>query len=432
MLLVYIPKISPRACYIIKLMCQNIIGINTQFTYSPEEFSSYDGPKINYSTRLIQDEIFIYSTGLLFESTIKSFDVVVSQTEGYPMLFPVHDKQASLPFDVFSAAFFLVSRYEEYLPSIKDKFGRFDAKESLAFKNGFLQKPLVNIWAEKLKAILSQRYPALQFPARHYKHVPSIDIDLAWVFKHKGFIRSLGGFYKSLAKRNFKEFAQRLRVILNKEADPFDSYDYLLESQKKFGFEPIYFILLADYALMDKNTPNNNQQFHSLIKRLGDYATVGIHPSYASNFFPDKLGIETERLSLILSKEIIHSRQHFLMLDLPLTYRNLINFGIRNDYTKGYASEIGFRASICTAFNFYDLELNKETQLIVHPFAVMDGTLRDYYNVDATSALSFIIPLIEECKSVNGTFISLWHNESLSESGRWNGWRNVFEKMFNI
>ena len=288
---------------------------------------------------------------------------------------------------------------------------------------------MVNHWAEMLKEVLLKTYPNLQFPPRKYIHTPTIDIDLAWVYKNKGLIRTLGGFYKSLVRRNLPEFTQRLRVLLNKEPDPFDSYSYLLDLQKKYNFNPIYFILLADYGTMDKNTPFNNLKFHSLIKQIGDYANVGIHPSFASNTFHEKLGQEIERLSEILHKEITHSRQHFLMLEFPATYKNLINFGIQNDYSMGYASEIGFRASICTPFHFYDIELDKETQLLVYPFAIMDGTLRDYYEIDASLAMSHITPLIQECTKVNGTLISLWHNESLSESGRWIGWRNVFEQM---
>ena len=429
MLLVYIPRITNRAQFAIRLICENILGLKTQFTSSPDEFSSYNGPKLNYSSRGTESEVYICSTNLLFESNIKSLEVLVGEFENQPIICSVHDKQASLPFDIFSATFYLVSRYEEYLPSIKDKFGRYSPKSSLAFKNNFLQKPMVNHWAEMLKEVLLKTYPNLQFPPRKYIHTPTIDIDLAWVYKNKGLIRTLGGFYKSLVRRNLPEFTQRLRVLLNKEPDPFDSYSYLLDLQKKYNFNPIYFILLADYGTMDKNTPFNNLKFHSLIKQIGDYANVGIHPSFASNTFHEKLGQEIERLSEILHKEITHSRQHFLMLEFPATYKNLINFGIQNDYSMGYASEIGFRASICTPFHFYDIELDKETQLLVYPFAIMDGTLRDYYEIDASLAMSHITPLIQECKKVNGTLISLWHNESLSESGRWIGWRNVFEQM---
>ena len=123
------------------------------------------------------------------------------------------------------------------------------------------------------------------------------------------------------------------------------------------------------------------------------------------------------------------SRQHFLKLQLPYTYRNLINLDITDDYTMGFAAQPGFRASICTPFHFYDLDMDSETKLKVHPFTLMEGTLKDYMGISAVQAMEYITPLITEVKAVNGTFISLWHNESLGDEGRWKGWSTVYEEM---
>ena len=62
----------------------------------------------------------------------------------------------------------------------------------------------------------------------------------------------------------------------------------------------------------------------------------------------------------------------------------------------------------------------------------MDGTLRDYNHIEAKDAISHIKPLIDEVKAVNGTFISLWHNESLSNQKRWVGWDVVYEEMIKL
>ncbi|MEZ5083728.1 MAG: polysaccharide deacetylase family protein [Bacteroidales bacterium] len=162
---------------------------------------------------------------------------------------------------------------------------------------------------------------------------------------------------------------------------------------------------------------------------MADYSKVGIHPSYNSNHFPGQLKQEINRLSKVLNREITQSRQHFLMLRLPTTYRNLINLDITDDYSMGFASQPGFRASICSPFNFYDLDLDAETKLRIHPFTFMEGTLRDYMNTSADKALEIIKSLIKEVKDVNGTFIPIWHNESLSDKKRWTGWQKVYEEM---
>jgi hypothetical protein len=95
----------------------------------------------------------------------------------------------------------------------------------------------------------------------------------------------------------------------------------------------------------------------------------------------------------------------------------------------GYPDQPGFRASICSPYFFYDLDLEIETALRLHPFAIMDGTLRDYMNIKPEDAASIINPLIEEIKKVKGEFISVWHNESFAENERWKGWRKVYEDM---
>ena len=123
------------------------------------------------------------------------------------------------------------------------------------------------------------------------------------------------------------------------------------------------------------------------------------------------------------------SRQHFLKLTLPETYRNLIDLDITDDYTMGYASQVGFRASICTPFNFYDLDMELETKLKVHSFAFMEGTLKYHMKVGPEEAMQKIKPLIDDVKSVNGVFMSLWHNDTLNNQKLWAGWRAVYINM---
>ena len=134
-------------------------------------------------------------------------------------------------------------------------------------------------------------------------------------------------------------------------------------------------------------------------------------------------------ISGITGKKIRKSRQHFLLLRLPETYRNLLSLGIEEDYSMGYPGICGFRAGICTPFRFYDLQNEKETNLLVFPFQVMDTSLNKYMKLSPQEAQRHIEELVDEVKEVNGTFISIWHNESLHDRGKWKGWRLVFEQM---
>ena len=429
MLLIYTPVINNRINYIFKLILSRILGVEYSITAQFDEWHDYNGPKFCYCQEYVGDELFFGQVPLLLNTGTKKIIIEPVMFEGIKAFFPVSASASVFPFDPFAASFYLVSRYEEYLPFIRDMHGRFPASESLALRYGFLQKPVVNIWANQIRVVLQQRYSELKFKKRHFTMIPTIDIDSAFAIRNKGFVRIMGGLIKSLYNRDKDNFKKRLKVLFGKENDPFDSFDFQLKIQQQYNFRPIYFVLMADYGSYDKNIPYQNKYFRDIVKLLADYADVGIHTSYASNDNPELLKIEVQRLSELLNREIQRSRQHFLRLEIPATYHNLLRLDIYNDYTMGFASQPGFRAGICDSFPFYDIDMEAETPLMIHPFMIMEGTLADYLRLSSEEAFEHIRRLIDEVKAVDGTFISLWHNESLGGQGQWAGWPEVYEKM---
>jgi len=431
-MLIYAAHINSRLRYITSLLFDDLLGLRSQLTNDEQEYIDFEGPKICYSNRpLIENDCLIVPAGLINEKGINGQQVKIIDFAGTMALFPVYFKEACLPFDIFSASFFMVSRYEEYLPYIRDEHGRFSAFSSLAWQKGFLQQPVVNLWAKQLGKVLNERYPDLRIRQHKYEFIPTIDIDAAWAFRHKGFYRTLGGFMKDIRALDSEGMKRRFRSVFRQDQDPFDSYELMHALHKKYGLRAIFFILFAGYDEFDKNTPVSNYSFTQLIKSLGDEGEVGIHPSYASNTGEGLLKKEINGLSEVLHREVTRSRQHFLKLHLPDTYRSLIAEDITDDYTMGFAAQTGFRAGLCTSFKWYDLEMERVTGLTIHPFALMDGTLRDYLKVEAEGAMQHITPLVDIVRSVGGTFISLFHNESLSEWKRWKGWTKVYEEMLN-
>jgi hypothetical protein len=429
MLLILVPKETNRLRYTMHLMLTRLLGLEVDYTCELSDFVHYDGPKFSYGVAVEEKFLFFAANSLLFESKISARELNHSNYKDGIVLFSVIDKDSVLPFDPFAASFYLVSRYEEYLPHIRDNHNRYLASGSDAYQHGYLHKPLVNIWSLYIKDILHSRFPALTFTTPVYRFIPTIDIDAAYAYKNKGVTRACGGIYKAFQNMDYDGVRHRVRVLFRLENDPFDTFELQMQLQAKYKYRPMYFILLADYGPNDKNIPHNNRYFQSLIRYLGDYADIGIHPSYASSLEPPLMVMETARLSKILKLEIEHSRQHFLKLILPETYRNLINNDITNDYSMGYAEAPGFRASICTPFPFFDVDNNAPTPLMIHPFAVMDGTMIDYLKLTPQKAIETINELIAEVKKVGGTFIPLWHNQTLNEEGVYKGWLDVYIKM---
>ena len=430
-MLILVPKTTNRLHYIFDLIIKDLLGISFKFTTDNETFASFNGPKLHYGNNQFWNEPFQKATNLLFEHDITEKELKIIDYKDIRAFLPVYNDKSIFPFDIFAASFYLVTRYEEYLPHINDKHGRSQAKDSILFKMNMLDKPLVNIWAMELGNILTAIYPDLQLKKKSFTFIPTYDVDAAWSYKNKGIFRTVASSARDILNLDFQEFKKRWRVIFGKTNDPFDTFDYQLQLQKELNLHPLYFILCGEYDLNDKNISLRNTNFQNLIKRLGDYAKVGIHPSYNSYLNKEKVNTEIQHLSKVLNREITTSRQHFLRLRLPLSYQILLDHDITDDYTMGYATLTGFRAGIADTFRFFDLEHDNVTNLNIHPFAVMDGTLRDYLDLNIEEAYDKTTKLIQEVKNVNGTFILLWHNETLSDEKRWTGWKALYRRILD-
>jgi hypothetical protein len=429
-LLIYAPKISPRLNYIFDFIFTELLGLSYQFTNDIQVFTESESIKIQYAENFINipNSLFIKAHPLLFEPDIKAQNIEVFDWQQTKAFFKT-DKKSIIPYDIFAASFYLLVRYEEHLPFQADKYGRFTADKSIAFKHNFIKQPIIDIWAGYLKSELLKHYPLLEFKKREFQFIPTIDIDNAYAYSHKGFLRSILSSVKLLFALEWKELIEKIKVHLQKTKDPYDSYLFLKEIHSKYNLQPIYFFLTAKYARHDKNISPNKNPFKDLVQNLSKNAEIGIHPSFKSSKNKEIIRWEKEKLEAVSGKKISKSRQHFLILKFPTSYRNLIKLGIAEDYSMGYASTPGFRAGTCTPFYFFDLMANEPTKLKIIPFALMDVGLKEYNKLNAEDATKEIKKIIEIVKNVNGLFVSLWHNESLGSKNRWKNWKTTYEEL---
>jgi len=427
LIIVYSHIITERVAYIFRTIFEDVLNVQVSFTNDVSFFTQSNLPKINYSNQVIENALFFPATDLLFEEGIKEQKIEVFEDQLHQKVFFKVDNGSCFSFDLFAASFYLITRYEEYLPHKTDKHGRFLASESLAFKHDFIKTPIINYWINHLEQCIKDKYSDFQFPERKFNYLSTIDIDNAYAILHKGFLRTIGGIAKAIFSGN--NLKQRLNVLVKKEKDPYDTFAYLENFHQQQKIKPIYFFLVGDYAKYDKNCSLENESFQHLIMNLAIKNEIGLHPSYQSNEANDKLHLEKNRLENVINKTVLKSRQHYLKLTFPATYDKLLKTGISTDYTMGYAETIGFRASIAHPFFFYDIEKEQATKLKIIPFCVMEATFLYYENKTPEQALKEIYQLIDEVKKVKGTFVSVWHNESLSDEGIWKGWKEVYEKM---
>jgi hypothetical protein len=431
MILVYASNITPRVKYIFHFIFHDILNIAYKLTSERAEFERSNLVRINYSETELEGALRVIPHTLLFETGIKEQNIRVTNWKDTKVFFQT-DSLLKVPFDLFAASFYLLTRYEEYLPHKKDGHGRFPAEESLAFKNDFLEEPIVDQWAFLLADEIKQRYPNFILPERKFRYIPTIDIDIAYAYHYKGFGRTIGAFAKDLVKLNVSDNLDRVKVLLGLEKDPYDTYDFFGKLHQKYNLTPVFFFLVGRYSQFDKNHSIRKKEYRALIQKISGSGPVGLHPSYGSNSDFNALKREAEEFSQLIGSKVVRSRQHFLKLTIPETYRNLNKLGIKEDYTMGFASKPGFRAGTCTSFDFYDLEKEEQTMLRIYPFQVMDGTLNQYMKLNPEEAVEKIRKIVTSVKFVQGTFISLWHNESVGEQRDWKGWSGIYEEVIKI
>lgn len=405
--------------YIVQTLFSNSITItNNQQTYLQSALV-----KINYSSAPItNNEIWIQPNNLLFEENITPQTIEIFYWQKLPAFFKTN---GNLPFDIFSAAFFLLSRYEEYLPNKKDMYGRFAHENSVAFKNNFLHLPLINLWLKELQSL----YPFLKQQPTCFKFIPTYDIDIAYNTKHKGFIKNTGSTLKHILKLNLSAAKENILTSIGKSNDPFDVYDDLFKIHQKLNLQPIYFFLLANKRKgYDKNLNPSLKVIHELIRKhtIKYKDGVGIHPSWQSNFDTKLLKSEITILEKITNQKVSKSRQHYIKMSLPETYKHLINNHITNDYSMGYGSINGFRASYTNSFFWFDLSTNLTSNLSISPFCFMEANSFFEQKYNAQQAAEELEQFYKIVKSVDGTFITIFHNHFITEQPQWLAWREMY------
>lgn len=414
--------------YIVNFIAKELQLYSFTITSSREEFKAFAGPRINYSPdRITADELWIQPHGLLHEKDIREQQVRCVEINNNKAFFTT---SGDFPFDVFAAAFYLLSRYEEYLPHRKDMYGRYAYENSVAFRENFLQTPLVNNWLLDLKNVLLARFPALQAGNASFTLLPTYDIDIAWSYQYKGWWRNAGGLLRSLLKGQWWLAGERIRVLRGKEKDPFDSFGWLHQLHERFKLKPYYFFLVPQKrGRYDKNISPACPAMQQLIRDHVIRYPIGIHPSWISGDDTAMLKKEIDTLSVLNGNPVSASRQHYIRFNLPDGYRRLIDHGIRFDFSMGYGSINGFRASIASPFYWYDLEKEEQTELLLFPFCFMEANSFYEQKYSANQALEEMRHYFQAVKAVNGYFIMIWHNSFLGTDRLFKGWKEVYEQF---
>lgn len=429
-MLIYTHTNTKRLMYTVDLIFGSVLKMDYRITEDVEEYQNSRLPKMAYTNIDQGSGMFLKSSLVLFETTInKEVYKKPDRYLGFPVFFQT-DAASCLPYDLFATVFYFATRYEEYGNHDVDKHHRFKAENSLAYRYQCLTKPFLNYLIADFAHKITQQYEHLVIKPRAFNYLSTIDIDNAYAYAHKGFIRNMGGLLKDASLFKMKRVYQRVVSNFNPALDPYNTFEFIHALSRTTQTNLHYFVLIGDHSQFDKNPHHTNRGFRQLLKTLSSQFPMGLHPSYDSFEHLEKINLEKQRLEQVIDKKITSARCHFLRVMLPETYRTFIRLGITDDYTMMYASQSGFRTGLCTPYKWFDLEHNEMTNLTLHTSVVMEGTLRDYNQLNAEQAKQISISLLEEVKKQGGEFISIFHNDSfIAEQTDWvEVYKTILEK----
>ncbi len=321
--------------------------------------------------------------------------------------------------DIFASSFFMLTRWEEFVVKKYDIYNRFDSNQSLAFKHGFLKRPIVNEYVDMLWLMLKKI--AYSEKRKHRKFNPilthDIDIHLRW----RNVFQSSKSLIADIVKRKsinlfFSNAKSCIKSFVNRKNDPYNTYDFLMNLSEKIGAKSYFFFMSGGGKFKDENFYNIKSKF---IKKLINHINnrghyIGLHPSYYSYNNFDILEKELNTLSKLVKKKISFTRQHYLRFEVPLTWQILNKLSFEWDSSMYYADNAGFRCGVCYEFNVFDILERKKLSLKEKPIIVMETSYLNKKESPQNTEIQ-IIDIMNKVKKYNGEFVLLWHNSTFND-----------------
>lgn len=416
-LIIFSSVLTPRIKYIFNFIFKEILKTEIEFTGNAEYFAQSKQVKISYGEKALGDELFFKSSPILFSNKLDDINIKTTLFGEYQVPFPVEN--SLFPFDVFAASFFIVTRYEEYLHQKKTDED-FEAKKSYQFKWKILERPIIDEWAMLIKNMIRKKHPEFKFYEKRFINQPSINFNITPNIPD-GFLGRTKFLFSSVFNKenNFlsSKFDQLTGIGVSSEAVLSD-LNLILEKKQT---DPIFFINFP-------NLPDDYIKANGISKNLSSKNVGLLRPCASDKEKIEEIKTGLAKLKKILPDQINVSSQQLEILKFPICYLNLLNSGITTDYSMGYPNRAGFRAGTCTPFNWYDLQLEKVTPLLVYSYCLNDTTLQHLSN---GTIFNSIKEYVDAVKFVNGYFLSNWQLRSLSDHLKYKKLKLAFIEMNN-
>lgn len=420
--------------YILQFLCPELADCIQHYVSYVSDFTQANTPVVIRHSFFFDADVY---------GTAKSLPLLpLKELDGVPILFgePKIEQQGDtvvLYADIVASTFFLITRYEEIIrPNCRDKHGRFQGRESLPFRAGFIQRPVVEEYGELLRKCLRMAGIEVKEPQPHFSRVfLTHDVDLPWTkYTLSGAFKRFGGELMHQHRLIAYPF---LNIVGRPEKDPFYTFKAIVNADKLVSSaESVYFIKSGGHCKPEDAEPYIRDKGWKRLQTLLDEAkaTLGYHVSYEAGKDPAKIAEELNTLRCVTKRKIVYSRNHYLASREPAHYHDLINNGITDDFTMAYADVAGFRIGTCRPVKWIDPSSVAITELTLHPMTIMDVTLteKQYMGLDKAGAQSYGDALIENVYKYGGELTLLWHNKEYSGDTNAVEWKNYIHFINQI
>lgn len=325
--------------------------------------------------------------------------------------------------DIFASTFFMLTRWEEYVCEKKDHFERFPLAESLAYKNNFLDRPIVNEYVEMLWNMLKHLGIEQKRKEKKFELALTHDVDALRYWKNtiksfKTIARDILKFRLMLLIRDIKSCVLSAVGLCK---DPFDTFDYLMDVSESINAKSRFFFMACEPTAFDDGYNILDENCRALIRKINERGhLIGLHSSYFAYNDPEILKNQFNLLSNHSLQPITSVRQHCLRFEVPLTWQIMDDNKIEWDSSMGFANKEGFRCGVCYDFSVFNILTRQKLKLKEKSLVAMDVSFF-YQGLAPESVKQKITELLNRVRKYNGTFVFLWHNSSLNsnEMGRY-------------
>ncbi len=332
-------------------------------------------------------------------------------------------------YDILGLTYWMLSRQEEVGRTDTDNHGRFPATSSHAYKNGYLERPIVDEWLHVLGQVIQRAWPGIALKQHSFAMKVSHDVDVPSRYTFRswpGVARAMLG--DVLKWHDFRAALRAPLIRLNSSDrlhpnDPANSFDWIMDVSERHGLtSAFYFICGRTAPEFDADYEPEDPAIRSLMRSIYQRGhEIGLHPSYNTYQTPSAIVAEAKRLRAVAESDGIRQREwggrmHFLRWEHPTTLRAWEEAGMDYDSTLGYADHPGFRCGTCFEYPAFDPVSGMILKLRLRPLIAMECTvMATRYMGLGTGDAAFrkFKQLKDACNAVGGCFTLLWHNTEL-------------------